>query len=162
MIGRSGARQTMRDKRRVAGAAAIRRGLAVVASLVVALVVAACAMDGRPCAPDDYRFCECPAGGQGYAQCAEDGSGYGPCDCSGTIPAGAGLLVEAGAPDADAAVEGGLAGFLEPCSEDDECVTHLCFPFNAYGPHCSQPCTKDTDCPPPSPGCSGMGVCKVH
>ena len=50
--------------------------------------------------------------------------------------------------------------FLDPCINDTDCTTNLCFPFNAYGPHCSMQCSKDTDCPAPSPGCSGMGVCE--
>jgi hypothetical protein len=145
---------------------ATRKPLGAAITLAVGLLwilaAHACAMEGRPCAPDDYRYCDCPSGVRGYEQCADDGSEYGPCDCSGTIPPGAGVLVEAGVPDADDAGEGGLAGFLEPCVDDGDCETMLCFPFNAYGPHCSQPCTKDTDCPPPSPGCSGKMVCKFH
>src|SRR5947199_269409 len=84
-------------------------------------------------------------GARGYMQCADDGSRYGACDCSGKIPAGAGVLVDAapppdGAGAADAAdAAPALAAFLDPCSDDAECATHLCFPFNAYGPHCSMP-----------------------
>jgi hypothetical protein len=130
---------------------------------VATLCAAACAMEGRPCGPDDYEYCDCPSGSLGYAQCAPDGSGYGSCDCSGKIPEGAGILVDAGAPDADAAgTDAGLASFLAPCTDDSDCETHLCFPFNAFGPHCTLPCEKDSDCPPPSSGCSGMGVCKVN
>lgn len=134
----------------------------VVAALALASVgVVACAADGRACAPGDYRYCDCTASKPGYQLCADDGSGYGACDCSGKIPPGAGVLVEAGA-DADAAVDGSLAGFLGPCMHDTDCTTHLCFPYNAYGPHCTQPCAKDIDCPAPSPGCSNNKVCKLH
>ena len=131
---------------------------------VLGLVCAvSCAVDGRPCAPDDYAYCDCPSGARGYAQCAADGSGYGGCDCSGNIPEGAGVLIDLGAEPPDAgASDSGLAGFLEVCSEDGECETGLCFPYNAFGPHCTTPCDKDSECPPPSPGCSGMGVCKLQ
>jgi hypothetical protein len=138
------------------------------ASILVMLALAAglvhgCAEGGaRACAAGDYRYCDCPTISRGYALCADDGSGYGACDCSGKIPTGAGVLVEAGAPDAAADASSTSKGFLEPCSVDAECSTKLCFAFNAYGPHCSQPCAKDVDCPPPSPGCSNKNVCKLH
>jgi hypothetical protein len=137
------------------------------ASIVVMLALAAglmhaCAEGGaQACAPGDYRYCDCAAGPRGYALCADDGSAYGACDCSGKIPAGAGVLVEAGVPDAAPAATS-AAGFLAPCNVDADCTTKRCFPFNAYGPHCSQACNKDIDCPPPSPGCSNMKVCKLH
>lgn len=131
--------------------------------LVLGAAPAACTPDGATCAPEDFQYCDCPSGVRGYQQCLENGSKYGACDCSGTIPSGAGILVEAG-PDADAeaAAEGGTAGFLMNCSDNVDCTSNLCFAFNAYGPHCSKACTKTTDCPPPSPGCSNMGVCKLH
>ena len=77
------------------------------------------------------------------------------------MPPGAGILVDAGAPDAaDASVSSGA--FLAPCTVDAECTTGRCFGFNAYGPHCTQSCQNDVDCPAPSPGCSNNKVCKLH
>jgi hypothetical protein len=38
---------------------------------------------------------------------------------------------------------------------------YMCYSFNAKGPHCSKTCSGPADCPAPSPGCSGMGICKV-
>ena len=64
---------------------------------------------------------------------------------------------DAGADPADA---GELASFMEPCENDDQCETGLCFPYNAAGPHCTHACENDLDCEEPSPGCNGMGVCK--
>jgi hypothetical protein len=124
-------------------------------------IAAACAPDGAACAPGDYRYCPCPSTPHGYMQCAEDGKSYGACDCSGAVPPGAGILVEAGAPDSGDA-EARTGAFLSPCSDNAECTTGLCFGFNAYGPHCSQSCQKDLDCPPPSPGCSNNKICKLH
>ena len=121
----------------------------------------------RECSPGDYRYCDCASGKPGYQQCTDTGDRYaaadaadGVCDCSGTIPLGAGILVEGGVA-ADAA-DSGPAGFLAACINDTDCESKLCFAFNAYGPHCSMTCSKDTDCPAPSPGCSGMKVCKLH
>ena len=137
--------------------------LFALALLVFGALPASCTPDGAACAPADFQYCDCPSGVRGYQQCLDDGSKYGACDCSGTIPVGAGVLVEAGPDvDAEAAAEGGKAGFLTTCSDDVDCESNLCFAFNAYGPHCSTPCSKTTDCPAPSPGCSMMGVCKLH
>lgn len=137
-------------------------GIFALALLVIAAAPAACNPDGQACAPGDFRYCDCASVPRGYSQCLDDGSQYGACDCSGTIPRGAGILVEAG-PDVEAgAAETGKAGFLQPCVNNTDCTTNLCFSFNAYGQHCSHPCTKDIDCEAPSPGCSNKGVCKLH
>lgn len=149
----------------------MRRSIAAAIFAALAAVVAnGCSLPGVACAPDDWRYCDCPSGKPGYQQCSAGGEGYGACDCSGAIPAGAGILVEAGAASDDAGSgeggeggdAGGLVGFLGVCTDNSQCVTNLCFPFNAYGPHCSMVCAKDTDCPAPSPGCSNMHACKVH
>lgn len=74
-----------------------------------------------------------------------------------------------GGPDAapgtvDAAPMGGTKNFMDPCPSgmDSECMTGLvCFNFQMKGPHCTHACTTAADCPAPSPGCSGMGVCKA-
>ncbi len=68
-------------------------------------------------------------------------------------------------PDADPAapdVEVGSLPFLAECnpSYPQECESGLCFNFNSHGPHCSISCAAPADCPAPSSGCSGMGVCK--
>ncbi len=133
------------------------------AAIATLVVVSACSTSGSAeCGAGDYRFCDCPSGREGYAQCANDGSGYGACDCSGTIPAGAGVLVEAGSPDAADAQPMSPGTFLSTCSQDTDCLSGQCFAFNAYGLHCTKSCAKDLDCPAPSPGCSMMKVCKLH
>ena len=137
--------------------------LFALALLVLGAAPASCNPSGVACAPGDFRYCDCPTVTRGYQACLDDGSKYGACDCSGTIPAGSGILVEAG-PEAgaEAGAPNAKLGFLAACSNDADCETNLCFSFNAYGPHCSHSCSKITDCPPPSPGCSNMGVCKLH
>ncbi len=68
------------------------------------------------------------------------------------------------APSPDAG-PGGSIGYLQPCAiADDLCDTSMdlsCFAFNMKGPHCTHSCAGDDNCEAPSPGCSGMGVCKV-
>jgi len=70
------------------------------------------------------------------------------------------------APAADASTA--PIGYLMPCvTANDTCDTTMdlvCFAFNNKGPHCTHSCVQDAeddDCEAPSPGCSGMGVCKV-
>jgi len=138
----------------------------MIAALAIACVaVVACSGklgDGREraCAPGDYEYCDCPAPvSRGYARCTDDGSAYGACDCSGKVPPCAGIAIA----QADAACVQAPTGFLAPCSTNADCASSMtCFPYNAYGPHCSIACSKDSDCPAPSPGCSGMKVCKLH
>jgi hypothetical protein len=52
-------------------------------------------------------------------------------------------------------------GYMEACTDNAQCMSNLCFNFNSKGPHCTHECTTATDCEEPSPGCNGMGVCKV-
>ncbi len=137
--------------------------LVALALLLLGGAPASCNPSGVACAAGDFQYCACPSAARGYQECLDDGSQYGACDCSGTIPRGAGVLVEAG-PDVDAetAAPGAKLGFLASCSSNADCESNLCFSFNAYGPHCSHSCSKITDCEAPSPGCSNMGVCKLH
>ena len=53
-------------------------------------------------------------------------------------------------------------GFLEPCTENAQCTTNLCYRYNManVGMRCSKTCSSAADCPAPSTGCNGMGVCK--
>jgi hypothetical protein len=134
---------------------------------LTAWAASSCAQDGRACYPADYERCTCDDGEDGYRRCDDAGDGYGTCDCSGTIP---GLTTGAGS-GGNGAGGGGSGGdgaggaaklpFMSPCATDDECETGLCHPFNAKGTLCSKPCSIDSDCPPPSPGCNMMGVCKA-
>ena len=117
----------------------------------IALALGACSQSaGRPCYPGDYVACTCVDGKTGFSKCDGTGSGYGACDCTGDI--GVGL---------DAAAD--ASNFLVACDPaNDQCGPGLmCFSFNAKGPHCSKGCSTDSDCPPPSPGCSLMKVCKL-
>ena len=66
--------------------------------------------------------------------------------------------VEGGAlPDA----QPGALPFLAACNDNAECASGLCFNFNAKGNHCTHGCQSAADCEAPSPGCSGMNVCKA-
>ena len=65
--------------------------------------------------------------------------------------------------DASIGPDAALLPFMAECPLGDNasCASGLCFEFNSKGPHCTHACTLDTDCEAPSPGCSGMGVCKA-
>jgi hypothetical protein len=70
-------------------------------------------------------------------------------------PCDAGACLDAGTHDA-----GALLPFGAACAKDEECVTGLCFPFNARGPRCTLPCTEDSECPPEAEACAMRGVCR--
>lgn len=79
-------------------------------------------------------------------------------DAGGGGGADAGASADADPASPDAA---GLLPFMSMCENNEDCESNLCFNFNAKGPHCTHACTVDADCEAPSPGCSGMGVCKT-
>ena len=85
-----------------------------------------------------------------------------------TPPADATAAAVDADPNQPDAMPGSAIGYLQPCDiTNDLCDTSQdlsCFPFNMKGPHCTHTCVRDQaddDCEAPSPGCSGMGVCKV-
>jgi hypothetical protein len=157
--------------------------LAPVAMIVSALVGGCSSSDssgGGSCTPGEAHACSCAGAGAGTQTCGADGQ-YGACFCAGGQDGGA----DAGASDADRCADGrtgpgcnngdgstpgydgsweaGAPGtFGAPCTQSSDCISGDCFDFNAKGPHCTQPCTTNADCPnPPNLGCSGMGQCKV-
>jgi hypothetical protein len=140
--------------------ASLARGSLLVA--LASVIVLACNIEadrGEPCYPGDFRACTCDTGDHGLAQCGADGgAGYGACNCTPPVDAGIDASNDA---ESDGAAESGLLGFLSPCSKNEVCSTGLCFPFIAKGPHCTKTCQTDSDCPPPSPGCSNNKVCKL-
>jgi hypothetical protein len=137
-------------------------------SLILLSMSYACNSEGRTCYPGDFVSCTCEDGRLGYATCNADGTQYEACAFCGTTPGanpasgGAGGEASGGAMMGGAGGSGGaLLPFMSPCEEDAQCETGLCYPFNAKGPHCTQSCDSADDCPPPSPGCNMMGVCKA-
>ncbi len=127
-------------------------------------LVLSCGSNERQCFPGDYAPCDCADGRPGYSQCAADGAGYGDCAYCGTVPGahdagGNGAGGEGGSGGAGGAIP--LLPFMSECEEDAQCESGLCYQFNAKGPHCTVPCDSSKDCPLPSPGCNGMGVCKA-
>ncbi len=139
------------------------RALQIFGLMLVVATAAAC--EGRSaCHVGDYEHCACDGGKGGYRRCVDAEAGYGTCDCSGEI---VGLTTSVGSGGAGGAGGSGGSGgvpklpFLAACTTDEQCDSGLCFHFNTKGPHCSKPCATSADCPSPSPGCSGMGVCKV-
>jgi hypothetical protein len=87
--------------------------------------------------------------GAGVPACADDEGPGGSAPAADAAPA---------APDG---APGAGLPFLAPCTQNDECASGLCFNFNAKGLHCTHACQSAADCEAPSPGCSGMNVCKA-
>lgn len=128
---------------------------------------------GAACLPEDVERCTCADGKTGFTVCdPRAGAFYGACNCA--IDASP-YLPEAGV---EASSEGGGEGggtmmmcggpvlsFMCACSQSagsPQCSTgDMCYPFPSKGPHCTHACKTPMDCPPPSPGCTPMGVCKA-
>ena len=144
------------------------------ALLSAAALVVACegGVDHDACYPGDFQACTCAAAQPGvtdprdpqpgYARCADDGASFGGCDCTGAVVP----TVAASSGAGGAGGEGGEGGaallpFMADCELDAECETGLCHVFAAKGPKCSKACATAADCPPPSPGCNNMGICKA-
>lgn len=70
-----------------------------------------------------------------------------------------GGLPPAGPPDASADARNLPLGAA--CLNNGQCASSLCFLYRVKGQFCTQPCGCDADCPPPSPGCGGMHVCRA-
>jgi hypothetical protein len=132
----------------------MKRAATLLATALLALAGARC-HDTPLCYEGDYIACRCADGRSGFAACAEGGEAYGECACDelpGVQP-----------PDGTGGQGGGgLLPLYVPCEDDAECESGLCYPFNAFGPHCTQPCEDANDCPAPSSGCNGKGVCKTR
>ena len=63
-------------------------------------------------------------------------------------------------PPPDAALDATGLGFGASCWDNTQCASDLCFDYKARGQFCSRICSQNADCPLPSPGCNGMGVCR--
>jgi hypothetical protein len=83
--------------------------------------------------------------------CGQGGMGPGDRDDGGGAPA---------PPPPDASLDASDLGFGASCWDNAQCVSYLCFDYKARGQFCSQICTTNAECPLPSPGCNGMGVCR--
>ena len=65
------------------------------------------------------------------------------------------------APDAGASACMGTTPLYDSCTTNEECADFcLCYTFGMGQMICTKACTMDTDCPAPSPGCNGMGICR--
>jgi len=68
---------------------------------------------------------------------------------------------DAGAPPPpDAALDASDLPLGAPCWENAQCASDMCFDYAVKGTFCSRTCTSNADCPAPSLGCNGMGVCR--
>ena len=127
---------------------------AVLASTIVAAIVIACGEDRPPCYRGDFIGCNCTDGAYGYSACREAEDGYAACVCDGTIPG-----VVAGPKEASVVDTGKLTLFVD-CTDAAQCESGICFAYGDGRSLCSKSCNGATDCPAPSTGCNGKGVCK--
>jgi hypothetical protein len=120
---------------------------------IVGAIVLACGEDRPPCYRGDFIGCSCADGAYGYSACSAAEDGYGVCVCNGTIPG-----VDAG--PRDAGVEASKLALFEPCTDASQCESGVCFEYGDTRKLCAKTCTGTSDCPAPSTGCNGKGVCK--
>lgn len=85
--------------------------------------------------------------------CLMGGMGPGDRDDGGGNPI-------AGAPDGSA--DWMNLPLYAPCLNNGQCASSICYWFKVKGQFCTMLCNVDSDCPAPSPGCSGQGVCRVN
>lgn len=139
--------------------------------LSIAIVAGACASN-RTCYAGDFVACTCADGRAGYAACDADGEAYGACGSCGEVPGLTDTAASGGGGSGGGTSGGtggsqnlttssGKLGFLETCTVDEDCESGICHVYTAKGPKCTLPCQTASDCPPPSPGCNNMGVCKA-
>lgn len=67
---------------------------------------------------------------------------------------------DGGQVDASTVDGSGTLPLYEVCTDSSECESNLCFMYGNGERRCTKTCDTPADCPDPSPGCSGMGVCQ--
>jgi hypothetical protein len=84
--------------------------------------------------------------------CNRGGMGTGDHDDGGGAPP---------PPPPDAARDAGDLPLTASCWDNAQCASDMCFDFKVRGTFCTKACATNADCPAPSPGCNGMGVCRM-
>jgi hypothetical protein len=115
--------------------------------LALGLALAACEQNTVPRATAAMDLASTSPPGDAASGSPSDGPGNGTTD----------------GPPADLMQASMPRGFLAPCNANSDCASMLCHSFpGAGGDFCTLPCTKDSECPAPSPGCNPQGVCRIH
>lgn len=84
--------------------------------------------------------------------CAQGSMGPGDRDDGGGLPT-------VGRPDASA--DAMNLPFGAECLDNAQCQSNICFYYRVKGQFCTHFCSCDSDCPAPSLGCGGQGVCRM-
>ena len=84
--------------------------------------------------------------------CNTGGMGPGDRDDGGGLPP---------APPPDASADAMNQPFGAECLFNAQCTSNICFLYRVKGQFCTQFCACNSDCPPPSLGCGGQGVCRL-
>lgn len=134
----------------------------------VTLAIVACAEDPPACYEGDYVGCACEPNTsgftRGYAVCRPELGGYGTCICDGKTPGlDAGSASTDAASAVDVSVDAAKLALFAPCAKDEECASGKCSSYGDGRTLCTYACkveTEASDCPAPSRGCNGQGVCK--
>jgi hypothetical protein len=84
--------------------------------------------------------------------CGQGGHGPGDKDDGGGLEA---------APPPDASADASDLPFGSLCLSNAQCASDLCYDYVVKGQFCTLFCDASAQCPPPSLGCNGMGVCRM-
>ena len=159
-------------------------------AFAVALAAACSSSRNVPCSSGEIQTCTCASGAMGTQSCDSNGS-FTACSCPADggvdgAKADAGIH-DAGASDAAmhdvgmVEVPDGELAYMAVCTEagvpacdpsacepncdsgtaPDSASPDFCFDFPNRGHYCTHACTNGDQCPSPSTGCNGMGVCKA-
>ncbi len=147
-----------------------------------ALPDGACRASDPACLPASHADASVTADGGGEASPSADGGADGTADaaptCVGLVVDDAGVThgCTAGGmgpgdrddgggapapPPPDAALDAGDLPFGASCWDNAQCASGVCFDYKVRGTFCTQPCSASVACPAESPGCNGMGVCRL-
>ena len=64
-------------------------------------------------------------------------------------------------PPPDASADASGLPFGASCLDNKQCTSGVCFLYTVRGQFCTLACMSNADCPAPSLGCNGMGVCRL-
>jgi hypothetical protein len=129
---------------------------------LIALLVAAGCDDDSAAPPANSDMSACNEDAAARCLIVDDGGLSHGCMQGGNGPGdrddGGGMAL-AGPPDLGADMMN--LPYSSPCLFNQQCTTGICFLYKVKGQFCTQFCACDSDCPPPSLGCGGQGVCRM-
>jgi hypothetical protein len=131
-------------------------------AIAIATTIAACDGSGESADAGADASVSCPQDAAPACLLVDDAGLSHGCGTGGMGPGdrddGGGMTAP---PPPDLGVDVRNQPFGAPCLFNAQCTSNICFLYRVKGQFCTQTCSCNADCPPPSLGCGGMGVCRV-